>query len=246
MPEKSTQQAQAYLEENGHTCALISHLPTIRWLTGFSGSRGICILTPATCTLLIPELYKEQAKNETTCDIAVTYKSLTQSISEDNLLTNHKEVLFEEDHMTVKRLLSLQDFFSEKIFVPQSSLFSSYRAQKTQKEITSIKEAQRITDTVFTEIRKDVQPGISERDLAAKIVYEHLRRGADKMSFDPIVASGENSSNPHARPTNRVFQKGDIVVIDMGCFFDGYASDMTRTVCVGEPSQTQCNVYNTF
>ena len=85
---------------------------------------------------------------------------------------------------------------------------------------------------------------MTEQELAAEIVYQHLRRGASAMSFDPIVASGPNSALPHARPTERTLQQGDMVVIDMGCFVNGYASDMTRTISIGEPDEEARKVYN--
>jgi Xaa-Pro aminopeptidase len=84
---------------------------------------------------------------------------------------------------------------------------------------------------------------MTERAIAAEIVYQHLKRGAERMAFDPIVASGPNGALPHARPTNRKLQRGDLVVIDMGGFVDGYASDMTRTVAIGSASDEACTHY---
>jgi Xaa-Pro aminopeptidase len=77
-----------------------------------------------------------------------------------------------------------------------------------------------------------------EKEIAAEITYQHLKRGAEKMSFDPIVASGPNGARPHARPTDRKLRSGELVVLDMGCFRDGYASDMTRTVAIGDPPES--------
>ena len=97
---------------------------------------------------------------------------------------------------------------------------------------------------MFAEICDWIKPGVTEQEVSAEIVYRHLLHGADKMSFDPIVASGSNGALPHARPSDRVLREGEFVVMDMGCFLDGYASDMTRTIALGEPSDEARRVYN--
>ena len=91
----------------------------------------------------------------------------------------------------------------------------------------------------------DIRPGLTEQEVAARLVYELLRRGARKVSFDPIVAAGANGSMPHAVPGETVIQKGMFVTMDFGCVYDGYCSDMTRTVAVGQPTQEMERVYET-
>jgi Xaa-Pro aminopeptidase len=110
-------------------------------------------------------------------------------------------------------------------------------AEKEDEEVERIRRAQQVTESVFEHVLTFLEPGLLEREVAAEITYEHLRRGAETMAFDPIVASGPNGALPHARPTDRTLQRGDLVVLDMGCIRDGYASDMTRTVALGAPSQ---------
>ena len=100
-----------------------------------------------------------------------------------------------------------------------------------------MRRAQEITDQAFREILNFIRPGMTEQQVAARLVYEMLRRGARKVSFDPIVAAGANGSMPHAVPGETVIQAGMFVTMDFGCIWDGYCSDMTRTVAVGQPTE---------
>ena len=96
-------------------------------------------------------------------------------------------------------------------------------------------KAQEITDRAFSEILKFIQPGMTEQEIAAKLQYDMLRFGAEKMSFDPIVVSGPNGSLPHGIPSAKQVQQGEFITMDFGCKYGGYCSDMTRTVALGEP-----------
>lgn len=107
-----------------------------------------------------------------------------------------------------------------------------------------MRRAQAVTDAVFEHLLEFIKPGMQEQEIAAEIVYQHLSRGAERMSFDPIVASGPNAALPHGRPTSKRLQQGELVLVDMGCFVDGYASDMTRTIAIGEPGDEARAVYN--
>ena len=106
-------------------------------------------------------------------------------------------------------------------------------------------QAQKITDAAFGEILNYIRPGLTEQEVAARLVYELLRRGARKVSFDPIVAAGANGSMPHAVPGETVIQKGMFITMDFGCVYDGYCSDMTRTVVIGKASGRQREIYST-
>lgn len=105
--------------------------------------------------------------------------------------------------------------------------------------------AQRITDEAFLAILNFIRPGQTEREVAARLVYELLRRGGERVSFDPIVAAGANGSKPHAVPGDTVIQPGMFVTMDFGCVWRGYCSDMTRTVALGEPTGEMRKVYQT-
>jgi Xaa-Pro aminopeptidase len=127
--------------------------------------------------------------------------------------------------------------------VPSQSILTELRMVKSERELERMREAQRLTDAVFDEILTVLKPGMTEKAVAAELIYRMLRHGADGVSFDPIVASGANSSMPHAVPSDKPLQSGEFVTMDFGCVLDGYCSDMTRTVALGGVSAEMRAVY---
>ena len=116
---------------------------------------------------------------------------------------------------------------------------------KDGEEREALIHAQRISEKAFEEILKFIRPGMTEKEIAARLVYDMLRFGAEKMSFDPIVVSGPNGSLPHGIPSDKKVQEGEFITMDFGCKYQGYCSDMTRTVALGEPSEEMKKVYYT-
>ena len=124
-------------------------------------------------------------------------------------------------------------------------LFAVLRAVKTEEEIASMIHAQRISEAALDEVLHIIKPGMTEREVAAELVYRMLRHGSEGNSFDPIVVTGAKTSMPHGVPGDKVIRAGDFVTMDFGCLKDGYCSDMTRTVAVGEATDEMKNVYYT-
>ena len=122
--------------------------------------------------------------------------------------------------------------------------FTKLRAVKTEEEIASMIRAQRISEAALEEVLPLIRPGVSERELAAELVYRMLRHGSEGNSFDPIVVSGAKTSLPHGVPGDKLIETGDFVTMDFGCLKDGYCSDMTRTVAVGFATDEMKNVYD--
>lgn len=231
------------LAERGAEAALLTFLPDIRWACGFSGSNSVLLVRPDHAHLITDGRYREQARREVEgAQVHVPGYKLLEHVKEENLLGD-EVVLYQSDHATVAELERLQQLFPSATWQPAPELLTRRVAAKDEQEVGRIRQAQQITDRVFEHVLEALEPGRTEKEVAAEIVYQHLRLGADKMSFDPIVASGEQGALPHARPTDREIQAGDLVVIDMGCFVEGYASDMTRTVAVGEPDDEARTVY---
>ena len=108
-----------------------------------------------------------------------------------------------------------------------------------------MRRAQAITDEAFKAVLNFIRPGMTEQEIAARLVYEMLRRGGEKVSFDPIVAAGANGSKPHAVPGGTVVETGMFITMDFGCKVNGYCSDMTRTVALGQPTEEMEQVYAT-
>ena len=127
--------------------------------------------------------------------------------------------------------------------IPAQKLLDTLRASKDGDELARMRQAQDVTDQAFQAILSYIRPGMTEREIAARLVYELLSRGGEKVSFDPIVAAGPNGSRPHAVPGDRVVEQGMFITMDFGCTVGGYCSDMTRTVCLGQPTQEMEAVY---
>ena len=150
---------------------------------------------------------------------------------------------FEEQRMTVAE----HAVYSEKLhctLTPASALMTELRGSKDEEELSCMTAAQRIAEGALEQILKEIRPGMTEKEIAARLNYLMVSAGAEKTSFDTIVASGPNGSMPHAVPGMRKVQEGDFITMDFGCVYKGYCSDMTRTVALGRPSDEMRNVYD--
>ena len=160
----------------------------------------------------------------------------------ENFFMFCENVGFEEDFVTYAKYKELIRKYKINNLVETENIIEKQRMVKDEEELENIKKACEITDQCFSYLRKFIKPGISEKQIA-KEIEDYFNKNADGLAFDTIVASGENSSMPHAVPTNRKIQSQDIITIDMGCKVNGYCSDMTRTIFVGNISEKMKKVY---
>ena len=130
-------------------------------------------------------------------------------------------------------------------FVPQQKEINAFRASKEDWELARMRKAQEITDRAFTEVCTRIHAGMTEKELEAELIYCLYKNGAEGLSFDPIVVSGPNTSMPHGVAGSRVLQDGDFVTMDFGVLYQGYCSDMTRTVALGHATEEMRKVYGT-
>lgn len=237
-------QIKNILSKKANSALLLTHLPDIRWATGFSGSNGLLLVLQEAAHFFTDGRYAEQALHEVQdVSIHVPGYDLSKHLAEIGLLDRVHFAGFQADHVTVHQLAEWQSLFPNVEWLPLENVLTPLVAVKNEAEIARIRGAQAITEAVFTELLDLLVVGLTEREVAAEIVYRHLRHGAEKMSFDPIVASGPNGALPHAQPSDRRLKRGDLVVMDMGCFYEGYASDMTRTVAIGDPGNDSKHLY---
>ena len=169
------------------------------------------------------------------------YSALINEVIEKEHITR---MGYEDEYMTAA------DFrrFSEKLhceLVPATELLWTLRAVKDQAELDCMIQAQRIAEKALADILGEIRPGVTEKEIAALLLYKMLHYGAEDKSFDPIVVSGPNGSLPHGVPSEKPIQAGEFVTMDFGCKFGGYCSDMTRTVAVGHVTEEMETVYNT-
>ena len=237
-------QIAARLDEYGIDAMLVSSEPGERYAVGFKGE-GYVVVAKNECRYFTDSRYIEAAEKQVTgisvtmTDRAKNYRILIQKAIDD---LGIEKLGFEDGYMTVAHYRQLADAFTCEL-VPAQGLLGALRAAKDEEEIALMTKAQRISEQALEEILKFLRPGVTEKEVAAKLTYDMLRFGAEKMSFDPIVASGPNGSLPHAVPSDRAIQSGEFVTMDFGCVYGGYCSDMTRTVAVGEPTEEMKKVY---
>ncbi|GAA0089855.1 aminopeptidase P family protein [Clostridium perfringens] len=158
------------------------------------------------------------------------------------LLKLGSKIGVESKNTLFKDYINLKDIGLEIVLLEDELEFA--RSCKENDEIELIKKACEITDKVFDLALKEIKVGMSEMELSALIQYFSIKNGASSMAFDTIVASGERGAMPHGRPTERTFKFGEFITIDFGIVYKGYQSDMTRTVCIGKPSDEMIKIYN--
>jgi Xaa-Pro aminopeptidase len=164
----------------------------------------------------------------------------------DEVIRTHRlhRLGFEDAAMTVASYESYRKVLPCEL-IPATKLLLELRSIKDEEELQSIIAAQRIAEKALEEILNEVRPGVTEKEIAARLQYLMLHYGGENMSFDPIVLSGSNGSLPHGVPSSKVIENGDFVTMDFGCIYKGYCSDMTRTVAVGFATEEMQLVYNT-
>lgn len=222
---------------------LITNPVNRRYLTGFSGSAGLVWISADKQGILTDFRYIEQVKTECPdwelIKIEDYFDTLKTLISEQNI----NRIAYEKDHVTVGQLQQWEDKLSVE-FIPITGWVQDLRMIKDDTEIEYIRKAAQIGDKAFANLLPTIRSGTTERDLALELEFLMRREGADGMSFEPIVASGPQSALPHARPGERLLSVGDFVVFDFGCTVNGYCSDMTRTVLIGEPEEKHMLIYD--
>lgn len=225
----------------------LSQIENVRWLSGFTGSNGIILLTQEEALFATDSRYIEQAESE--CP-RFQLEKLSPNPQEDivKLITglNVPKIGFEAGHLSYRTHEKYRSKLPESIeLVPTDNLIEDLRMVKDADEIACIEAACAVVDRAFEYILPFLQPGAVERDIMLELEW-YLRKneGAD-VAFDTIVASGPRSALPHGRASLRVMQKGDLVTLDFGARLNHYCSDITRTIVLGEPTDQQRKVYQT-
>ena len=235
------------LEQQNLDAMLLTGAANRFYATGFAcdSEGGVALVTKQGNFFFTDSRYIEAAERELD-DAAIglvdSSKGYIAWLNEALELTGAQVVGFEEDQMTVAD----HQVYAEKLHCQlkaAAKLMQQLRQSKDAEEIACMRRAQQIAEQSFTQLLTELKSGVTERWLAARLQYLALSLGAEKMSFDTIVASGPNSSMPHAVPTDRAVQEGDFVTFDFGCVYQGYCSDMTRTVAVGQVTEEMEHVY---
>ncbi len=239
-----TEKLLAKLPEN--TAALLHNPSNIFYLSGYTGE-GLLLVAPGIKAVITDFRYVEAAQKQ--CP-AFEIHSIRAGVGHvklaGELLEKHgiNKLLYEDNIVTVRAMRDMEKAMPENMtFEPLNFAVEALRTVKDEEELKAIQHACDITCQAFEYICGYIKPGMTERQVQLALDYKMLELGAQDMAFSTIVASGENGSLPHAVPGERVIQKGDFVTMDYGAKVDGYCSDMTRTVAVGEPSQKLREIY---
>ena len=219
------------------------------YFTGFASTFGYLVLLRNNETVFITDpRYYEMAQSLEQDGVKVVQISNGTSAM-DTILDIFKQygvksVGYEDTELTVNEYQSIKEGLGKLKLVPVGKDINFVRSFKSDEEIAYIKKAQSITDIAFSKILEVIKPGITEKEIAIELEYIMAKNGAEGLAFDTIIASGINSSKPHAHPTDKAVALGDAVTMDFGARYHGYCSDMTRTVFVGEPSDEMRKIYN--
>ena len=240
------QKLRSMISKRGIEALLILNPQNIRYLSNFSGSVALMLVTMKDSLLLVDFCYLEQARHEVKggSDIKLVESNFFDELRLTLDGLNLKRVGFESEHLTYDKYVNLYENLKDFKLMPTRGFVEILRSIKDKEEIEKISKAAHISDQVFKEVFGLIKPGIAEVEIATEIEYLMRKFGAEKASFETIVASGSNSAMPHARPTERKLKKGDLVKIDLGAVYKGYCSDMTRMIVLGQPDREKQKIYN--
>ncbi len=209
----------------------------IYYLTGFRGSAGAAILGRDHRLLLVDPRYTLQARDQGRgVEVIETKDGILKAVAKRAPGGKLRRAGFEDTHLTFSDFEYLRNGTPPGFkWVPAGGMVEDLRAVKDEGEIEQIRRSCRLTSEVFEETLKRVKPGVRESDLAAEIEHRMKKKGAEGPAFETIVASGSRGALPHGRASEKVLQSGELVIFDLGAILGGYASDMTRTVFLGDP-----------
>ena len=232
------------LIDNNIDALLITNEYNRRYMTGFTGTAGVAIVSKVDAVFITDFRYTEQAAEQVKDFRIVQHKgTIFAEVANQVALMGVKTLGFEKDTLTY----GMYELYKSEVkaeFVPFSGLIEKIRLIKTEQEINIIKAACEIADNAFTHILGFIEPGKTELEVSNELEFFMRKQGATSSSFDIIVASGVRSALPHGVATDKVIEKGDFVTLDFGALYNGYISDITRTIAVGQPSDKLVEMYN--
>jgi len=245
MTDQRIQNAFSLLKKNRIDCLLVTEINHVRYLTGYSGSNGMVLLMPPKAYFVTDFRYKVQAQKEVkNCAIIIAEQALTSELPKIPGLHKKVKIGVEAEFVTLALQERLNDLLPHATFKSTEKLIESLSITKDIDEIKKIKKAVKISEKAYNETLSLIKPGIKEKDIALELEYKMRKLGAEASAFDTIVASGQRSSMPHGVASDKKVKKGDLVTIDFGCFFQGYASDITRTFVLGKANEKQKKIYD--
>ncbi|WP_409297832.1 M24 family metallopeptidase [Peribacillus sp. SCS-26] len=215
-----------------------------RYMTGFTGSAGAALISMDGAKFITDFRYVNQAGEQAEGYEVVQHKgTIPEEVGNQAELMGIRKLGFEQDYLSYAACKAYEEAFRGEL-VPISGAVENLRLIKAPSEIKILKDAAKIADLAFKHIIEYIRPGQTELEVANELEFFMRKQGAKSSSFDIIVASGHRSALPHGVASDKVIQKGDFVTLDYGAYFNGYVSDITRTLSVGEPAEELKKIYN--
>jgi Xaa-Pro aminopeptidase len=231
---------RTHLADASLDALLVTKLANVRYLTGFTGSAGTLVITSDDALFVTDGRYTQRSTEELAAagvrariEIGVTGAAQRDLLV--SAVAKGSRLGLEEESITWGRQIEYTGAFEGVELVPAGAAVEALRRVKDAGEIDRIRRACAIADDAFQTLLPRLAAGLTERAFALELEFAMRERGASGNSFDPIIASGPNGSRPHHMPSDRVIERNELVVCDFGCIVDGYCSDMTRTVSIGDP-----------
>lgn len=238
---------QEQVKRQGLDGLLLTDEKSQRYAAGFAFTDGAVLVGREAAWLITDSRYIEAAEKAAPPGVTVWLydreRPLTQQLKQAIRQAGMERLAAEDGKLSHREYLGYEKALGLPLS-PAGELMAKLRAAKTEAELQAMRAAQAIAEQALEEVLGLIRPGMTEKELMAELVYRTLRHGSEGNSFDPIVVSGPNTSLPHGVPGERMIQPGDFVTMDFGCLKDGYCSDMTRTVAVGEATEEMRNVYD--
>ena len=233
------------LPDSGVEGLLITNLTNVRYLTGFSGTNGQVLVAPNGTDFLTDPRYEARAAEMVSGADLVVYPARLTDVLADRVAAHGIERLgIEGTSITLSERDDLAAGVPGIELVVTKNVVEDLRRTKDAAEVALIRAAVRIADEAFSWVLDRLVPGATERGVGLDLEFHMRGAGADDLAFPPIVDSGPLSAHIHHSPSDRVFEKGDLVLLDFGCRRDGYCSDLTRTVVLGPASNEQLELYD--
>ncbi len=220
----------------------------VRYLSGFTGSTAYLVITPKKRVITVDDRYTVQAAEQ--CkpygfEVVPHVRPFTGALKKIVKELGIKRLGYETEAIMVSMFNTVNKALPDVELVPTTNFVENLRAIKDQDEVAILAEAAEMTDKLFEHVLEYIKPGVTEKDLALEFEYYARKMGASGLSFDLIVASGARGAMQHGAPTDKQIENGDFIVMDFGIAYQGYLTDMTRTVLVGKATKEQKRAYST-
>ncbi|MFT4415623.1 Xaa-Pro dipeptidase [Fredinandcohnia humi] len=223
---------------------LVTNSYNRRYITNFTGTAGVALISEKGAAFITDFRYVEQASEQVKeFEIVQHSASIVEEVAKQAARLGIKKLGFEQDDLSFSTYSAYKNEV-EAEFVPVSGAIEKLRLIKSESEIKILKEAAQIADAAFTHILDVIRPGVTELEVSNELEFFMRKQGAVSSSFDIIVASGHRSALPHGVASEKVIEKGEFVTLDFGAYYKGYCSDITRTVAVGNPSDELKKIYD--